>query len=115
MTIERRTLITAAGGLALFAGLADTRAWARTLGPKSLGAYPFTLGVASGDPAPDGFVIWTRLATKPLEHGGGMPMRAVPVGWEVAEDDGFTRIVAAGTRRWRGRSWATRSMSRSAG
>jgi alkaline phosphatase D len=23
--------------------------------------YPFALGVASGDPAPDGFVIWTRL------------------------------------------------------
>jgi alkaline phosphatase D len=97
MTIERRTLITAAGGLALFTGLTGSRAWAQTLGTKSLGAYPFTLGVASGDPAPDGFVIWTRLATKPLEHGGGMPMRAVPVGWEVAEDDGFTRIVASGS------------------
>ena len=96
MTIERRTLITAAGGLALFAGLTGSRTWAQALAIKSLGAYPFTLGVASGDPAPDGFVIWTRLATRPLEHGGGMPMRAVPVGWEVAEDEGFTRIVASG-------------------
>ena len=27
---------------------------------------PFTLGVASGDPLPDGVVIWTRLAPSPL-------------------------------------------------
>lgn len=91
MTIERRTLIKAAGGLVVLSGLGGTPVFA-----QSLGAYPFTLGIASGDPAPDGFVIWTRLATKPLEHGGGMPMRAVPVGWEVAEDDRFARIVASG-------------------
>ena len=30
-------------------------------------SYPFKLGVASGDPAPDGFVIWTRIAPEPLE------------------------------------------------
>src|SRR5258707_8713778 len=35
-------------------------------------SYPFSLGVASGDPLPDGVVLWTRLAPKPLE-GGGMP------------------------------------------
>lgn len=46
-------------------------------------AYPFSLGVASGDPLPDGVVLWTRLAPKPLE-GEGMPMAAVDVGWEVA-------------------------------
>jgi len=97
MTIQRRTLITTAGSLALFAGLTGTRTWAQALTARSLGAYPFTLGVASGDPAPDGFVIWTRLAIKPLEHGGGMPMRAVPVGWEVANDERFTRIVASGS------------------
>ena len=34
--------------------------------------YPFTLGVASGDPSPDGIVLWTRLAPDPL-NGGGMP------------------------------------------
>ena len=33
---------------------------------------PFALGVASGDPEPDGVVIWTRLAPQPLD-GGGMP------------------------------------------
>ena len=31
---------------------------------------PFTLGVASGDPEPDGVVIWTRLDPTPLVIGG---------------------------------------------
>lgn len=88
--IKRRSLIKA-GGLVLLAGSASGPVWS-----QGLGADPFTLGVASGDPAPDGFVIWTRLAIRPLEYGGGMPSRIVPVGWEVAEDDGFRRIVASG-------------------
>jgi len=58
--------------------------------------YPFTLGVASGDPAPDGAVLWTRLAPTPLS-GGGMPQRRVPVEWEVASDEAFRRPVQRGT------------------
>jgi alkaline phosphatase D len=58
--------------------------------------YPFSLGVASGDPAPDGFVIWTRLAPKPLE-GGGMPAENVQVKWEVAHDEQFSKLAANGT------------------
>jgi len=54
--------------------------------------YPFSLGVMSGDPAPDGFVLWTRLAPDPL-HGGGMDSKAVEVEWTVAEDEGMRRIV----------------------
>lgn len=57
---------------------------------------PFTLGLASGDPAPDGFVIWTRLAPRPREQHGGMPAAAVPVNWEVSEDDRFRTIAAKG-------------------
>jgi alkaline phosphatase D len=57
--------------------------------------YPFSLGVASGDPSPDGFVIWTRLAPKPLE-GGGMEPEAVEVSWVVAEDEQLTRVVGKG-------------------
>ena len=55
---------------------------------------PFTLGVASGDPGPDGVVLWTRLAIDPLAGDGlgGMPARAVDVEWEVAADDAFRRI-----------------------
>ncbi len=56
---------------------------------------PFTLGVASGDPWPDGFVLWTRLAPDPLQ-GGGMPPGDVPVGWEVAADEQMRRVVQRG-------------------
>jgi alkaline phosphatase D len=58
--------------------------------------YPFQLGVASGDPAPDGFVLWTRLAPDPI-HGGGMPPEDVPVDWEVADDEGMSKVVRKGT------------------
>lgn len=90
---ERRRFLLGASGLVLFAGLSpDMRVWAA---PR-FAAYPFALGVASGDPLPDGFVIWTRLAPAPLEDHGGMPMLAVPVLWEVAEDARFDRIVRSG-------------------
>jgi alkaline phosphatase D len=92
MKMDRRTLIKTGGSLALFTGFSTSS----TLFARSPGANPFTLGVASGDPWPDGFVIWTRLAPRPLDEHGGMPQSAVPVGWEVAEDAGFTRVVQKG-------------------
>ncbi len=58
---------------------------------------PFTLGVASGDPHATGGVLWTRLAPRPLEPGWGMDGVRTRVTWEVADDDGFTRIVRTGT------------------
>lgn len=58
--------------------------------------YPFQLGIASGEPASDGFVIWTRLAPKPLE-GGGMTNALVEVSWEVAEDEQFAKVVRKGS------------------
>jgi alkaline phosphatase D len=57
--------------------------------------YPFTLGVASGDPLPDSVILWTRLAINPL-YGGGMKQKVVPVTWEMALDDRFTRPVQQG-------------------
>ena len=59
-------------------------------------AYPFTLGVASGDPSPDGVVLWTRLAPDPLD-GGGMPMARVEVAWEIAQDRAFAKVARTGT------------------
>ncbi|MEU4577361.1 alkaline phosphatase [Nonomuraea sp. ATR24] len=66
---------------------------------RTLKADPFTLGVASGDPGADGFVLWTRLALDPLGGAGlgGMPARDVDVDWQVAADERFTRIVRSGT------------------
>ncbi len=58
---------------------------------------PFTLGVASGDPDENSVVLWTRLAPKPLETEGGMGDDSVNVRWELAEDDGFQKVVASGT------------------
>jgi alkaline phosphatase D len=57
---------------------------------------PFQLGVAAGDPLPDGFVIWTRLAPEPLAFGSGMPHRNVEVDWQVASDERFTTVVRSG-------------------
>ncbi|TWD80883.1 alkaline phosphatase D [Kribbella amoyensis] len=59
----------------------------------------FALGVASGDPTTEGFVLWTRLAPEPLalDGHGGMPREDVPVQWEVAEDERFAKVVKTGT------------------
>ena len=57
---------------------------------------PFSIGVASGDPAPRSVVLWTRLAQKPLEPDGGMPAHAVKVKWEIAEDESFSKITGRG-------------------
>jgi alkaline phosphatase D len=56
----------------------------------------FTLGVASGDPLPDGVVLWTRLAPDPV-NGGGMPQQNVPVEWQVSDSSDFSRIRMRGT------------------
>lgn len=58
---------------------------------------PFALGLASGSPEPDGFVIWTRLTADPLAPDGrGGLAGPLPVRWEVAEDEPMRRIVASG-------------------
>ncbi|TVV75374.1 alkaline phosphatase D family protein [Sphingomonas solaris] len=87
--LTRRTLLTGAG--ALLAG-APAILRAQITGPGD----PFPLGVAAGDPAPDGFVIWTRLAPDPLAEHGGMPMIPVPVQWEVSTDPRFTQVAMRG-------------------
>lgn len=57
---------------------------------------PFTLGVASGDPLPDGVVLWTRLAPRPHLADGGMGAAPMTVRWQVAEDERFARVVRDG-------------------
>jgi alkaline phosphatase D len=63
--------------------------------PSRLPDETFRLGVASGDPRPDGVVLWTRLAPHPLA-GGCMPAQPLPVAWEVALDQDMRRIVRRG-------------------
>ncbi|MEX2140965.1 MAG: alkaline phosphatase D family protein [Pirellulales bacterium] len=91
-----RRLFLAYGAALSAVPFLGTQAIGRTLRRARFESDPFTLGVASGDPAHDGFVIWTRLAPKPLA-GGGMPPENIEVRWEVAEDDAMQRIVRSGT------------------
>jgi len=92
LSLSRRGLLRGATAAAALAAITPA---ARGQTPHRFTSDPFTLGVASGDPWPDGFVIWTRLAPEPLT-GGGLPRAAIAVTWEVAEDEGFGRIVAQG-------------------
>jgi alkaline phosphatase D len=89
--ISRRDFnrLAAAGAVALLP-FADAAAQVRFSNP------PFQLGVASGDPSADGFVIWTRLAPEPFDTAY-LGETIFDVTWEVAEDAGFTRIVRQGT------------------
>src|SRR5947209_18341428 len=95
MSLSRRKFIAAASSLAA-AAVWSSRALGVTRQNLKLPDQPFQIGVAAGDPSPDGCVIWTRLAPKPLE-GGGMPDTGVEVAWQVAEDEAMTRVVAKGT------------------
>ena len=68
----------------------------RVTGRPRLADDPFSLGVASGDPTPTGGVLWTRLAPRPTDPDGGMAGERVLVGWELAEDEAFARVVQSG-------------------
>ncbi|GAB3295247.1 alkaline phosphatase D family protein [Parasphingorhabdus pacifica] len=94
----RRTVLAGGAGATAALGLFAVGApHARAVMPGD----PFLLGVASGDPNPDGFVLWTRLAPLPLADDGlgGMPNRPIDVDWEIATDERFHRIVRRGTEQ----------------
>jgi alkaline phosphatase D len=92
--LSRRQLLNAAwklGAAAVLQPIATSRLFAQPV----FGSYPFTLGVASGDPWPASVVLWTRLAPDPL-NGGGMPAAKLEVGWEIARDQAFRMIEQKG-------------------
>jgi len=93
--LSRRGLLRGATAMAALAAMRP--ALAQRVAPMPVfQSDPFPLGVASGDPWPDGVVIWTRLSQDPLGNGGLTP-EALELRWEVAEDEGFTRMAAHGT------------------
>jgi alkaline phosphatase D len=92
--LSRRDLLKIAWSLGASA-IAQPIVSTRVLAAPTFSAYPFSLGVASGDPVADGVVLWTRLAPEPL-NGGGMPMSPVEVQWEVARDRQFGSVVQKG-------------------
>lgn len=88
-TVDRRRLLqlVAAGAASswLPGGAARQARWS---------GNPFALGVASGSPAEDSVVLWTRLMAPGLFET--LPERPIAVGWEVAHDEQFRRIVQRG-------------------
>lgn len=90
--IDRREFVSALGAWGLLAAAPALRA---QVNPR-FSAYPFSMGIASGYPRPDGFVLWTRLAPVPDDARGGLDPEPVAVRWEVAADEGMRNIVASG-------------------
>ncbi|NML49638.1 alkaline phosphatase [Streptomyces sp. R302] len=89
----RRTVVKAAAVTAATAPvLLGTAAPALADAP----APAFLHGVASGDPLPDGVLLWTRVTPSPEAVPGSGLGADVRVDWEVAEDRSFARVVASG-------------------
>tara|TARA_R110002049_G_scaffold285698_4_gene466985 strand:- start:111707 stop:113362 length:1656 start_codon:yes stop_codon:yes gene_type:complete len=107
-TAQRRDIVNAHSSFTrrsfLAAVSASTAAWPFRQMPTAVAAdrrivtsdYPFKLGIASGDPRPDGVVLWTRLAPDPI-NGGGMPPEDVRVRWQVSRNEAMTDVVRQGT------------------
>jgi alkaline phosphatase D len=92
----RRHLLLRGARLAGLAALAQAGAFPTLAARNGSGAYPFSLGVASGSPLPDSVILWTRILHDPL-NAAATPLVAMPVRWEMAEDEAFRRIVAHGS------------------
>ncbi|UQX00737.1 alkaline phosphatase D family protein [Streptomyces sp. RerS4] len=91
---RRRTVVLAAAATAALAPITTLGASAA----HAAGAAPaFLHGVASGDPLPDGILLWTRLTPTPEAVPGSGLGAPTTVGWEVAEDKAFSRTVASGS------------------
>lgn len=61
------------------------------------GHDPFALGVASGQPRPQSVVLWTRLMASPGQPEADPLQALIPITWQVADDEAFSRIARSGT------------------
>ncbi|MFJ4239311.1 alkaline phosphatase D family protein [Streptomyces iakyrus] len=93
LTPRRRTVVKAAAATAVLAG-----PLAATLPARAVDQAPaFLHGVASGDPLPDGVLLWTRVTPVPEAIPGSGAGPDTEVSWTVAEDKAFTSVVAKGS------------------
>ncbi|MGW1951864.1 alkaline phosphatase D family protein [Streptomyces sp. NPDC001920] len=90
---RRRTVVKAAAATAVLAG-----PLAAALPARAADAAPaFLHGVASGDPLPDGILLWTRVTPAPEATPGSGLGPDTEVSWIVARDKALTIIVAKGS------------------
>ncbi|MEU0106158.1 alkaline phosphatase D family protein [Streptomyces sp. NPDC006251] len=93
LTPRRRTVVKAAAATAVLAG-----PLAATLPARAGDQAPaFLHGVASGDPLPDGVLLWTRVTPVPEAIPGSGLGPDTEVSWVVARDKAFTTVVAKGS------------------
>ncbi|MFJ3623688.1 alkaline phosphatase D family protein [Streptomyces iakyrus] len=93
LTPRRRTVVKAAAATAVLAG-----PLAATLPARAVDQAPaFLHGVASGDPLPDGVLLWTRVTPVPEAIPGSGAGPDTEVSWTVAKDKAFTTVVAKGS------------------
>ncbi|MDC0770097.1 alkaline phosphatase D family protein [Streptomyces sp. HD] len=93
---RRRTVVKAAAATAGAAVVAAPLAAALPAGAAEA-APAFLHGVASGDPLPDGVLLWTRVTpTAEATPGSGLGPDT-EVSWVVARDKALTNIVAKGS------------------
>ncbi|MEU3485062.1 alkaline phosphatase D family protein [Streptomyces massasporeus] len=93
LTPRRRTVVKAAAATAVLAG-----PLAATLPARAVDQAPaFLHGVASGDPLPDGILLWTRVTPVPEAIPGSGAGPDTEVSWVVARDKAFSSIVSKGS------------------
>jgi alkaline phosphatase D len=74
----------------------DRRTVLRAAPRATAASTAFAHGVASGDPLPDGVLLWTRVTPVPEARPGSGIGPVIQVRWEVAADPAFARPVAVG-------------------
>jgi alkaline phosphatase D len=89
-------LATSVLGCTLVKGGVEVATSSTVTSQPKFSAYPFSLGVASGDPWPTSVVLWTRLAPNPLKEPS-LPLINIPIQWQVATDETMRQVVAKGT------------------
>jgi alkaline phosphatase D len=87
MWLNRREFLSSTAAAALVLPTARQQARSRS---DSLASSVFPSGVASGDPLADRVILWTRVA---------VAAETADVGWRIASDRAFARIVASGSIR----------------
>ncbi|MFD7090505.1 alkaline phosphatase D family protein [Streptomyces sp. NPDC059896] len=94
---RRRTVVKAAAATAAATALAAPVVLGGSATASAAEAPAFLHGVASGDPLPDGVLLWTRVTPSADAVPGSGKGADTEVFWEVAEDQRFASVVARGT------------------